>query len=68
MLDRIHKGQPRNYSFVFFNHSYKPHFDAKILWNFVCANEANKDDYLAAINEYGLCIQKTAKQKGHGYG
>lgn len=25
-------------------------------------------DYLAAINEDGLCIQKTAKQKGHGYG
>ena len=41
MLDRIHKEQPRNYSFVFFNHSHKPHFDAKILWNFVCANEAN---------------------------
>ena len=37
--DRIHKGRPRNYSFVFV-----PQLGAKILLNFVRANEANEDD------------------------
>ena len=57
MLDRIHKEQPRNYSFVFFNHSHKPHFDAKILWNFVCANEANKEDYFYGNFKFGFLRQ-----------
>ena len=41
-IDRIHKWRARNYSSVFLlNHPHKPQFKAKLLFNSVCANEAN---------------------------
>ena len=47
-MNRIHRWRPRNYASAFVliiyvpisaYHPHKPHFKAKILWNFVRANE-----------------------------
>jgi len=62
-IDRIHKWRPRTHTFVFVLIILTSRtLTAKILLSFVRANEASEDDsykkqknnYLAAIYEYGL--------------